>query len=171
MPQQTPNEMDAAVDAMTVAYDALVDAVAAVLREPARVGLLIDFKHRLDAFSATCDHAQDLVRVLAARIAVSADFDVAPPASVSAKLDQLLLSAQAVVQGVQAHVAVGADHQQEGGRHTTGDKEENNGLSPAPPVVATAEAAEEAAEVVKEADLPEPAPVAEEKPQPEEEEK
>ncbi|KAL6591563.1 hypothetical protein ACP70R_050066 [Stipagrostis hirtigluma subsp. patula] len=167
MPQQTPNEMDAAVDAMTVAYDALVDAVAAVLREPGRVGLLLDFKHRLDAFSATCDHAQDLVRVLAARIAVSADFDVAPPASVSAKLDQLLLSAQAVVQGVQAHVA---DHQQEGGRHTTGDNKEENGLPP-PPMVATADAAEEAAEVVKEADLPEPAPVAEEKPQPEEEEK
>ncbi|KAI4977697.1 hypothetical protein ZWY2020_014251 [Hordeum vulgare] len=53
--------MDSTVDAMVAAYDALVDAAAAVVREPGRTAALTDLHRCLDAFSESCDRAEGLV--------------------------------------------------------------------------------------------------------------
>ncbi|KAF7092347.1 hypothetical protein CFC21_094838 [Triticum aestivum] len=60
--------MDSTVDAMAAAYDALVDAAAAHVREPGRAAAVEDLKRRLDAFHECCDRAEDLVHTAAARL-------------------------------------------------------------------------------------------------------
>ncbi|XBI50723.1 hypothetical protein VPH35_114088 [Triticum aestivum] len=60
--------MDSTVDAMAAAYDALVDAAAAHVREPGRAAAVEDLKRRLDAFHECCDRAEDLVHMAAARL-------------------------------------------------------------------------------------------------------
>ncbi|KAE8767867.1 hypothetical protein D1007_60702 [Hordeum vulgare] len=57
--------MDSTVDAMAAAYDALVDAAAAAVREPGRTAALTDLHRFLDAFSESCDRAEGLVQAAA----------------------------------------------------------------------------------------------------------
>ncbi|BAS81731.1 Os02g0829700 [Oryza sativa Japonica Group] len=74
--------MDSAVDSMEAEYDALLDAVAAFIAEPVRTtGAIQDLKNRIDAFYASCDRADDLVRAAADRVAFNAtgNAHVPPP--------------------------------------------------------------------------------------------
>uniref|UniRef100_A0A0D3FCE3 Uncharacterized protein n=1 Tax=Oryza barthii TaxID=65489 RepID=A0A0D3FCE3_9ORYZ len=77
--------MDSAVDSMEAEYDALLDAVAAFIAEPVRTtGAIQDLKNRIDAFYASCDRADDLVRAAADRVAFNAtgnDHVPPPPAA------------------------------------------------------------------------------------------
>ncbi|KAG8073025.1 hypothetical protein GUJ93_ZPchr0006g41579 [Zizania palustris] len=65
--------MDSTVDSIAAAYEALFVAVAAVIAEPGcRARALQDLKHCLDAFTASCDQADDLLRAAADRVALAA---------------------------------------------------------------------------------------------------
>ncbi|KAF0934551.1 hypothetical protein E2562_025646 [Oryza meyeriana var. granulata] len=65
--------MDSTVDSIAAAYGALLDAVAALIAEPVRTTRAIqDLRHRLDAFLASCDRADELVRATAHRVALAA---------------------------------------------------------------------------------------------------
>lgn len=115
--------MEGTVDAMTAAYDALLNAAAAVVRDRASRGALADLKHCLDVFAASCDRAEDLVRTAAGRVAVAAGAGNSPPATpaVASRLEALCRAVQAIVQDLQAD----------------GDQEEDTGKEkdPPPPVV------------------------------------
>ncbi|KAL6912368.1 hypothetical protein ACP4OV_001173 [Aristida adscensionis] len=143
--------MEAAVDAMTIAFDSLMESVAAVLREPARLELLVVFKDSLEVFTATCDYAQGVVQNLAARITVSGEFDVMPPSSVSAKLDALLLSVHTVVQDVHARASMAHPFQQEG--TADGNKAKDYGLPPSVPLAIDVPEAVEDEEVTEDKEI------------------
>ncbi|KAF7083699.1 hypothetical protein CFC21_087463 [Triticum aestivum] len=64
--------MDSTVEAMAAAYDALVDAAAAAVREPGRSAALTDLHRCLDAFSDSCDRAEGLVQAAAAGLGPAA---------------------------------------------------------------------------------------------------
>uniref|UniRef100_A0A0E0K7A0 Uncharacterized protein n=1 Tax=Oryza punctata TaxID=4537 RepID=A0A0E0K7A0_ORYPU len=82
--------MDSTVDSIEAAYDALLDAVAALIAEPVRTtGAIQDLKNRLDAFHASCDRADDLLRAAADRVVFTAA-DVPP----SPRIDALLRAVQ-----------------------------------------------------------------------------
>ncbi|KAL5213497.1 hypothetical protein ABZP36_024344 [Zizania latifolia] len=92
--------MDSTVDSIAAAYDALFDAVAAVIAEPGCRGrALQDLKHCLDAFTASCDQADDLLRAAADRVALAAAVPCPQSHSQaeagSARLDALFRSLQA----------------------------------------------------------------------------
>ncbi|KAM3385522.1 hypothetical protein ACQJBY_009387 [Aegilops geniculata] len=69
MPRQLERER------WTGAYDALVDAAAATLREPGCTVALTDLHRFLDAFSESCDRAEGLVQEAAAGLGPAASRD------------------------------------------------------------------------------------------------
>ncbi|KAF7088846.1 hypothetical protein CFC21_091916 [Triticum aestivum] len=94
--------MESTVDAMAAAYDALVDAAAAAVREPGRTVALTDLHRCLDAFSESCDRAEGLVQAAAAGLG--------PAAS---RHDALCRAVRAVDKDLRAAAAAGGQEENE----------------------------------------------------------
>ncbi|KAI4965252.1 hypothetical protein ZWY2020_054939 [Hordeum vulgare] len=118
--------MDSTVDAMAAAYEALVDAAAAAMRQGGCAAAMQEVQRCLDAFKECCDRAEDLVQ------AATATLDFAPAAA--STLDSLCRTVHGMEQDAQA-----ADDD--------GDEEEvvqdEKGPAPTPPPAPVAVAADD----------------------------
>jgi hypothetical protein len=114
--------MDSTVDAMAAAYDALIDAAAAAVREPGRGPALEDLKRCLDAFSESCDRAEDLVQAAAAGLL--------PSPSATSRLDALPLAVHAIEKDLVQAAAADVDERDE----KEVEVEEERDSAPTPPV-------------------------------------
>ncbi|CAM0942697.1 unnamed protein product [Alopecurus aequalis] len=98
--------MDSTVDAMATAYDSLVDATAAAVREPGHAAALEDHRRCLVAFNDSCDHAEDLVQAAAVSLGPAA------PHAATSGLDALCHTVHAIEQDLQAVAAADDDQEQ-----------------------------------------------------------